>query len=353
MKSRDEPPARGLPAVEAGRKRRLGFPNIPPRFWLWVFTILAVWAIIYWKITQGQLESWRNRLLSQQRAVSSEIAPRFTPLRDQVESWVVESAGDYPGDLVAHEAITSDFRSKSGIYLRLYVEDAKTTDSIRASAMDSLRDGFTSCFTTHPNADPFAGPACKLTHECPQGQHCNEVLHCSVPAQPYNLRVAYRATRILYDDWATEVREAGNDMRLRLLERDFDSAVKDDIPLVVDLMVRAKYFLLVLDETASDPEKVPDAGTYCESVQAVEHPVRVFAWDLQTKKPLLRVRTSVTAQIGTLPANPTTRLAVRRQSNNCAIALDVRRRLGDESLKPPPDGDTPPAPATSSSASAP
>ena len=144
------------------------------------------------------------------------------------------------------------------------------------------------------------------------------------------------------------MREAGNDMRLRLLERDFDGAVKDDIPLVVDLMVRAQYFLLVLDENASDPAQVPDAGTYCESVQAVEHPVRVLAWDLDARKLLLRIRTSATAQVGTLTGSPTTRLAVRRQSNNCALALEVRRRMGDESLTPP-DG-TLPAPSTSGSA---
>ena len=32
------------------------------------------------------------------------------------------------------------------------------SDAIRRAALDSLRDGFTSCFTTHKNQDPFAGP---------------------------------------------------------------------------------------------------------------------------------------------------------------------------------------------------
>ena len=333
MKKPEEPKPRGLAAVDEGRRRRAGFPKIPPRFFLWMFTILAGWAIIYWKIDQGELESWRNRLLADQRAVASELAPRYTPLRDQLEAWVLEAAKDYPGDFVDPLAKSSAFRSEPGVYLRLYIDDAKDVESMRSASMDSLRDGFTSCFTTHKNADPFAGPACKKNHECPSGEHCNENDHCSVPAQPYNLRVAYRASRVLYDDWTKEVREASNDMRLRLLERDFNSAVKDDIPLVIDLMVRAQYFLLLLDENTDKPDEVPDAGTYCESLQAVKHPTRVFVWDIASKKLLVRVRASVDATVGTLPSNAATRIAVRRQSNNCALAVEVRQRIGDESVQ--------------------
>jgi hypothetical protein len=122
-------------------------------------------------------------------------------------------------------------------------------------------------------------------------------------------------------------------MRLRLLERDFDSAVQEDIPLAIDLLVRAQYFLLLLDENADKPDEVPDAGTYSESLQAVQHPVRVFAWDLATKKLLFRVRTDTMAAVGMTADSAAARLAVRRQSNNCAIAVDVRRRLGDESVQ--------------------
>ena len=324
--------ARGMPAVREGREKRRDILRIPPRAFLWIFTILAGWAIIYWKIDQGELESWRNRLLADQRAVSSELAPRYSPVRDQFESWILEAAKPYPGDFVDPTALNSGFRSQPGVYLRLYINDTKDVDTLRSAAMESLRDGFTSCFTLHENPDPFDGPECKRHRDCQTGQHCNETQHCTKPAQPYNLRVAYRAARVLYDDWANEVREASNDMRLRLLERDFEVAVKDDIPLAIDLMVRAKYLLVVLDEQAEQVDEVPDAGTYSESLQAVKHPVRVFVWDIQSKKQLLRVRTDTVASIGALPPNPAARLAVRRQSNNCAVAVEVRRKLGDESV---------------------
>ncbi len=329
----EQPRQRGLQAVEQDKIARKGFPKIPPRFWLWVLSVLAVWAIIYWKYTQGQLESWRARIMARQRAVAAELGPRFTPLRDLIESWVVEASGAYPGDFVDPEAPKSDFRSRPGVYLRLFIDDARTVDSIRKASIDSLRDGFTSCLTRANNPDPYAGPACRFNHECPTGQHCNEVSHCAIPAQPYNLRVAYRATRVLSEEWVREVREAGNDMRLRLLERDMDVAVHDDIPVAIDLIVRAQYFLLVLDEPAAAGVQVPEAGTQSEALQTVEHPTRVFAYDIKHHKPLLRMRDAVVADIGTPTTDPKTAAAVRRQANNCALALSVRKMLGDEGVQ--------------------
>lgn len=340
MTTQEESKPRGLVAIQDARNKRKVILSIPPRVFLWVFVVIAVWAIIYWKLDQNELAAWRNRLLARQRAVASELAPRFTPLRDRIESWTLEAAGNYPGDLITDEAKASPFRSKSGVYLRVYIDDAKNVDVLRTAAMESLRDGFTSCFTTYPNADPFQGPPCKVNSDCKAPLRCNENFHCTPPAQPYNLRVAYRGSRVLYNNWVKEVRDANSDMRLRLLERDFDTAVTDDIPVMIDLMASAQYFLLVIDENAENTKDIPDADTYSESLQAVEHPVRVFAWDLASNKLLLRVRTLITAQTGMMVPYPVTALAVRRQSNNCAIGVYVRRLLGDDL---PPDVQAPDA----------
>jgi len=296
-------------------------------------------------INQNELDSWRARLLLKQRTVAGELSPRFDPVREQLESWIVEAAGDFPGDLVTPDAKTSTFRSKPGIYARLYIDDAKQVQTLRTAALESLRDGFTSCFVTYPNPDPFAGPACAKNSECPSGQHCNEALRCSEPAQPFNLRVAYRATRVLTDDWVKEVRDAKNDMRLRLLERDYDFAVHEDIPLAIELFVRAQYFMLLLDENVQEGVEVPEADTYSESLQAVKHPVRVFVWDLASKKQLLRVRLDIETstimrvdtdaevpadvKVGAHRADMGPGLAVRRQANNCGIGVEVRRMLED------------------------
>ena len=333
MTKQEDSGTRGLPAIREARERRKVILSIPPRVFLWVFVVVAAWAIIYWKIEQGELASWRNRLLARQRAVSSELAPRYTPLRDRIEAWTMEAAGAYPGDLITEKGKASPFRSKPGVYLRLFIHDATDVNTLRTEAMESLRDGFTSCFTTFPNPNPFEGPACTTNSDCKSPARCNEYHHCTPAAQPYNLRVAYRGARVLYDNWAKEVREANSDMRLRLLERDFDVAVNDDIPVTIDLMTFAQYYLLVLDEESPEPLNVPDAGTYSESLQAVEHPVRIFAWDLASNELLLRVRTSVSAVVTGVGEYASTALAVRRQSNNCAIAVHVRHLLGDD---PPP-----------------
>src|SRR6185369_11163191 len=92
------------------------------------------------------------------------------------------------------------------------------------------------------------GPSCKATHECEQGNFCNETDHCMPAAQPYNMRAAFRGTRVLTDEWAVDLRAASDDLRMRLLEREFDAVVQDDVPLTIDLLTRAQFYLLVLDE---------------------------------------------------------------------------------------------------------
>lgn len=322
---------RGLPAIQQGRERRLGFPKIPPRFWLWTFTILTAWAIIYWKYSQEKLDHARNELLAKQRDVFAELGPRFEPLRERIERWITEGAAAYAGDFVAPDASSSTFRSKPSVYLRLFIDDAKDPKILRKAALISLRDGFSSCFTRASNPDPWSGTECKLNRDCPAGQHCNETYHCTVPAQPYNLRVFYRAAHIFSDDWVKTVREANSDMRVRLLEHDFEATIKDDVPLAIDLLTRAQTITVVLDEPAENPSTVPDAGGLMESLQAVEHPVRIFIHDLQHQDRLfLRLRTSATAQIGATSPDAKTMWAMRRQANSCAVALAVRRALGDQ-----------------------
>jgi len=320
---------RGLPAVAEGRERRQGGTFLSGRLFLWIAIILSVWAIIYWKYTQEKLEKGRNALLVRQRAVAAELGPRFMPLRQKLERWIEEAAGPSQADLVAPEAKDAPFQTKPSVYLRILAEEAKDSNSIRDAAYASLRDAFTSCLFRGNNPDPWSGPECKLNHDCTQGQICNETFHCTALAQPYNLRVFFRGTRVLTDDWITEVREAGDDMRVRLLEHDFEATVKDDVPAAIEVLGRAQYFVLVLDESPADRAAVPEAGTPMESLQTVAHPARVFVWDIPRDKLLLRVRTEASAQLTGPSTDPKTSLAIKRQANSCAIAVGVRRALGD------------------------
>jgi hypothetical protein len=136
---------------------------------------------------------------------------------------------------------------------------------------------------------------------------------------------------VLGEEWTVRLRTASDDMTMRLLEREFDSAVKDDIPAVIDLMTRAQFFLLVLDE---DPEAAPADGKLdLESIQASQHDARVFLFGLRPgmEKPLLRLRRRVAGQFmptgENAPKDPEILASQQRQVNSCQLALSVREAI--------------------------
>lgn len=314
--------------VDARRARKR--IAVPGRAALWVGIVFAVWGVLYYKKTQADVEAHKARLFARQREIAARIGPKFEPARDRIEAWTARAAGDYEGDFVAEEALHIDFTERPGIYLRLRVEDARDVETIRASANGSLRDGFSSCLFRLNNPDPTSGPECKLTRDCPEGTYCNEFDRCTRATQPYNMRTAYRGTRILSEEWTVRLRTTSNDMRVRLLEHELDASEVDDVPLAVDLVAQAEFFFLVLDE----PAKEGEAAT-AEELQALPHPTRVYVWDLResSDKPLLRLRREVSAKLlatgrGVTTATAESLVAQQRQANGCQLALEVRRALG-------------------------
>ena len=325
---------RGLVAIEESRQgRKQGrLPAIPPRFILWTLTVIVAWSIYYWRKTQGEIESQKASLFARQRGIVTELGGKFDPLRQRIEEWTMKEAGEYAGEVAATELGKWDFATQPGIYLRLRLSDATTVPSMRKAAQSSLRDAFTACLFREPNADPASGPPCKASHDCAPGTFCNELDHCMPPAQPYNMRAAYHGTRVLGEDWTVRLRTAGDDMTMRLLEREFDSAVKDDIPLVIDLLTRAQFFLLVLDE---EPRDAPAGGKpTLEVVQALPHAARVTLFGLRPgmDRVLLRVRRDIDGRFipagESAPTDPDIVAAQQRQVNSCQLALYVREVLG-------------------------
>lgn len=330
------PRNRGLPSVQQAREARASgkhrWPSV--KFWGYAGLILAVSAIFHWKYTQGQMESAKNTLLARQRAVAKELEPRWNPLRDKLERWTTELAADPGAEIIDRETLKSfDFRDKTGIYLRLRVDDAKSVEAIRTGARDSLRDAFTACLMRVPNANPLSGKECKRTHDCPQKEFCNENDHCARPAQPFNLRVAYRTMHVLSDDWIRDAQEASNDLRVRLLTATFDDTIRDDIPLAAELLQNAQYYLLVLDENATGKDvPAPVAGVpLAEALQAVPHGARIGVWRLSDGKPLLRIHREASGQLlgATTQLDAEVMDARQRQANSCSLALAVREAMGD------------------------
>ncbi len=182
-----------------------------------------------------------------------------------------------------------------------------------------------------PNPSATAGKECKHTRDCPTREFCNEQDRCSRPAQPFNLRVAYRTMQVLTEEWVRDVQSADSELRTRLYVTNFEDAVRDDLPLAAELLTQAQYLLVVLDETPlGTTPPAADAGSFEELVQGLPHGARVGVFRLSDDKVLLRVRRESGGElIGAAPSESGALAARARQANSCALALAVREAMGD------------------------
>lgn len=312
----------GLKAIRGAQDdRRRGKPaRISGPVWLAAGGAILLSVVIAWALSGRALAKAKADLLAQQRAAVKTVGAEWAPLRDKLEGVAVEAAGAYPGDLVTPEVARWDFRTAPGLYLRLRVEDARDVASIRKHAAGSLRDGFTACLLRH------------------EGGRIQALARGDVDAgsgaqdQPWNLRQAYAATRVLGDAWASEVENASDDLRLRVFEEQYEKAKKEEIPLAIEIVKRAKVFLLVLDEDVPEAKDVPGDAGAVEALQQVPHPVRVLVVNLENGKLEARVRRNAVGEFmiagERAVTDPEVRAAMKRQVNNCALAEEVKNALG-------------------------
>jgi hypothetical protein len=135
------------------------------------------------------------------------------------------------------------------------------------------------------------------------------------------------------DTWIRAVKDADDDMRLRVFSEQYDSAVREEIPLAIDVITRAAFFLLVLDEDGDDAAGDHGGLPTEESLQLVAHPARIQVFDLRTNQEIVRLRRSGSALV--IPTgersvtDPETREAMQRQANNCALAGLVESAIGE------------------------
>jgi hypothetical protein len=305
----------GLKAVHSARAERSKskYGKIPGSVWLVAGGAVVVTLVLAYLLSDRTLSTEKDEILSQQRAAVSTVGAEWFPLRDKIEKITLEAASRFDGDKVDLDAAKMDFRSSPGLYLRLRVDDAKNADSLRTHAKDSVKDAFTGCLLREPNVALARGEADAGT----------------APEQPWNLRQAYTSTRILTDDWTKEVKASEDKNRLRVFQQQYDKAKRDEIPLAIDIIKRAQFFLLVLDEDVPEARELSgDAGTITEEgLQQVPHPARILIVNLRTGAEIARLRKTADADfqfVGGQPVHdPETRAAMKRQVNNCALAQQV------------------------------
>lgn len=312
---------RGLPSIAKAREDRgSGRARWTAQAGLVALGAIVAGFVIHRVVSERELNGDREALLSKQRAVEVTLGPEWYPLRDGLEADVLDAAKGWMGDEVLDQARTGAFKTQPGVYLRMRVADAKDVASVRRVAADAKRDAFAACLLREPNERGARG----------------ELDGGAFSEQPWNLGQAYAATRILSAEWADEVRSAEDDLRLRIFQEQFDKATKTEIPLAIDIVKRAQFFLLVLDEDTPEAAQYVEAGGIDEAaLQMVPHDARIHLFDLVTKREILRLRRSGDARV--IPAgehvvtDSETRDAMQRQANNCALARRV-----DEALAPSP-----------------
>jgi hypothetical protein len=338
-KSRAAETPRGLPAIQGAREARKKRKWPPAKVAFWFLLVVSVATVLYWYRMSANTEKERQKLMADQRAVDGTVGKSWYPMRDAIEKLTLEAANLPTDDFVAPEIADFPFRKKSGVYLRLRLDQAANVESIRSASDRSLHDGFTSCLMQTVGDDPLAGKACTTARDCAEGELCNELDHCARPTQPINLRMAYRTMRILSPDWVREVQD-GDDLRLRALRATFDDAIKTDIPIAVELVTSAKSFILVLDERPPPPKDAAssesaDAGVSTEDRELAEgkhYPSRVFIYRLEDSKLMLHIKRDESGNLlGSVPLNdPKSQARLLRQARGCELANDVKAKLPPE-----------------------
>jgi len=266
-------------------------------------------------VSAHELNAGRQALLAKQRAVVATLGAEWFPLRDAIESDVLLAAKSFDGDEVLPSARSGAFRSQPGIYLRMRLADATAPQRIREVAAGAKRDAFAACLLRERNDRGLRG----------------ELDGGAFAEQPWNLGQAYAATRILTPEWAQDVQAADEDLRLRVFVEQYDKAIRDEIPLAIDVIKRAQFFLLVLDEDVAEGTPADGGAMTEESLQLVEHPARIWLFDLTTQHAMMRLRRSSSARVlgaGERPVtDDETRDAMQRQANNCSLANAVQLAL--------------------------
>jgi hypothetical protein len=313
---------RGLPAIARAREDRArGRTRWTTQAGLLAGAVVIGGLVAHKFVSQRELNEDRQALVAKQRAVAVTLGPQWFPLRDKLEADVLGAAHeDDTRDQIDPQARTGQFRTQPGLYLRLRLADAKDAASVRAIAADAKKDAFASCLLREANERGARG----------------EIDGGAFAEQPWNLGQAYASTRILTDEWMQEVKDADDDLRLRVFAEQYNKAVKSEIPLAIDILRRATFFLLVLDEDVPEAAKITDGGRATptpseETLQLVPHPARVFLFDLASGHEILRVRRTGDARVipagERLVSDPEMRDAMQRQANNCSLASHVQEVL--------------------------
>lgn len=139
---------------------------------------------------------------------------------------------------------------------------------------------------------------------------------------------------MLEDEWLTELQAARGELQLRGAVGSFDAIEKYDLPIATELLSKAGYFLVVVDEPVEGGE-LKDAGAAMDasgedrSIPDGPHHARVCLYRFEGNEQVLAIRREAAGELrGSRPQTEENRLAQQRQANGCSLALELRTAIG-------------------------
>jgi hypothetical protein len=236
------------------------------------------------------------------------LAPGDLETVDRTRSWLLTSAGDYSGELIAEELRDREkfasLLARPTVYVRGDLGSFRTNDGLRQSAAASTADAFVHCLNDPPPARAEKAVLASVRRAYAGGER-----HRQATSHVQRLHAALLGLPLLQPAWQAKLAGAETELALGKLRRELERAPLE----AARRALAARLLLFVLDEPA-------DTTAPAELDGERAHLVRVGLVDLATQKVLLRWRKRVDPSW----ISDTLRAEYASGMDSCLLALDLR-----------------------------
>jgi len=275
-----------------------------------VLAVIAVAALVVSNNRRANAEVARQRdtLLARVRAETADVTQQQLAIGRRVESLVADAAGVYAGDWVADELKGEDAFSKAlgrqMVYVRGPLAKLGSPAGFKESAAESFKDAFSSCLLDPPTTRTERALSNKARAALGQ--------RGAAPSSIERIQAALISLPLLLPEWQARVRSAD------VAELSKLAATLSKAPIgAAKRAMKADLLLLVIDEPG-------DTQGPTELDGERPHWVRVQMVQLATGAVQLRLRLRVDPSW----ISPSVRAEHASGIDSCALALDVRARVG-------------------------
>ncbi|HEX2670247.1 MAG TPA: hypothetical protein VHM25_05215 [Polyangiaceae bacterium] len=260
----------------------------------------------------------RDTLLARVRAETADVTPQQLGLGRRVESLVADAAGVYAGDWVADELKGEEAFSKAlgrqMVYVRGPLSKLGSSAGFKESAAESFKDAFSACLLEPPATRTERALSSKARAALGQ--------RGAAPSSVERIQAALVSLPLLLPEWQARVRAADIAELTKL------AATLSKAPLgAAKRAMKAELLLLVIDEPGDT-----QGPTELDGERA--HWVRVQLVELASAAVPLRLRLRVDPSW----ISPSLRAEHASGIDSCALALDVRTKVGASPARHVADG---------------